>query len=115
MKLKREVVGNQVIFRDADTNEIVKTEILNSDQPAAATIPSHLSGLGSVITIIGVILLLLSIGLIVTGLQSSLTAIATLPIGVGLFISSILFFAIAEIVHNSQYQTKLLKKLLEKQ
>lgn len=115
MRLKRSVENGQVIFRNADTDEIVKTEILDqSKEYFNSQIPSHTSILGSIITIIGVIVLIISVFLILSSFSSTLIGIATLPLGFGAFISSMILFAIAELVHNSQYQTKLLKKILEK-
>ena len=115
MKLKRSIENGQVIFRNSDTNEIIKTESVKSNQSSSQEIiPTHTSILGSIITIVGVIIFLISIILMVFGLNSSLIGIATLPLGLGSFISSIILFAIAELVQNSQYQTKLLIKILEK-
>lgn len=113
MKLKRQVVNGQVIYRNAETDEIVKTESANNEEKSVPSAPSHTSVLASIITIIGVILLFVSAIFIIAGLGSPLLGVATIPTGIGIFISAIMFFAVAEIVDNLQYQTKLLKKLLE--
>lgn len=114
MKLIRQEVNGEVIFRNSETNEIVKKEPINSIKNSETVTPSHTSILGSIITFIGVLILLFSIYLIVAGLNSPILGFATLPLGSGLFVSAVILFAVAELVHNSQYQTKLLKKLLEK-
>lgn len=76
-------------------------------------IPEHTSGLAIVISIIATLSLVVSLFLILAGFTLAVVGIASLPFGIALFIFSMVLFGIAELVHNSGFQNKLLTEILK--
>lgn len=115
MRLKRTVENGQIIFRNADTNEIVKTE--SQAQPkkeSNSLVPNHISITAIILSTLGIINLIFCILVFfLVGSETPFLGLAAMPAAFGLFVLAMVFIALAEIVYNAQYQTKLLKKFLE--
>jgi len=78
-------------------------------------IPKHTSILGTILSVVGIILIIISAFIFLFSIQSPLAGIAGIPAAAGLFAAGMICMAIGEITAQSQHQTKILVELLKKE
>lgn len=102
MKLKRSMENGKIVFRNSETDEIVKTEEQASSSDEKKESNSNSTVLA--FNILGVISILAGFILLISNV---ILAIITI-------VSSFFFFGFAEIISQLQTQITFLKRILEK-